>query len=419
MLTFLLGNNKINIINQLLLSFKGAVGMKNSLEIKNNIFWVGSLDFDIRTFDVVMYTKYGTTYNSYLVKGSEKTAIIETSKDKFFDEFLERIKTVTAVEKIDYIVVNHTEPDHSGAVEKLLDIIPDVTVIGSTSAIKFLKEITNKSFKSIIVKEGDNIDLGDKTLKFISAPFLHWPDSMYTYIEEDNIIFTCDSFGCHYCDEKIFNDKIEGDFTDAYKYYFDCIMGPFKEHILKAVSKVRELNVDIICPGHGPILRENIDKYLNLYESWSQVNKENKVIIGYVSAYGYTKTMAQEICKGVEKTGVEAKLVDLETADIASVMADIYTAKGLLLGSPTIVNDALPPVWSVLTSLNQTINKGLVVGGFGSYGWSGEAVNNIESRFTQLKFKMPVKGLKIMFKPSEEQKKLCFDFGKSFGESLK
>lgn len=393
--------------------------MKNSLEVKNDIFWVGSLDFDIRTFDVVMHTDYGTTYNSYLVKGKDKTALIETSKSKFFDEFLERIKTVTEVEKIDYIVVNHTEPDHSGAVEALLDIIPDVTIAGSVSAIKFLKEITNKDFKSLTVKEGDSIDLGGKSLKFISAPFLHWPDSMYTYIEEDKILFTCDSFGCHYCDENIFNDKIQGDFVDAYKYYFDCIMGPFKEHVLKALAKVRALEVEIICPGHGPVLRKDIDKYLNLYEDWSKVKKEDKVVVGYVSAYGYTKTMAEEISRGVEETGVKVKLIDLENADISAVLAEIYTAKGLILGSPTVVNDALPPVWAVLTGLNQTINKGLAAGAFGSYGWSGEAVANIEARYAQLKFKVPVPGLKVLFKPSQEQKNACFQFGKSFGEGLK
>ena len=393
--------------------------MKNSLEIKNNIFWVGSLDFDIRTFDIVMHTDYGTTYNAYIVKGAEKTALIETAKDKFFDEFLERVKTVTDVEKIDYIIVNHTEPDHSGSVEALLDIIPNVTVVGSVSAIKFLKEIANKDFKSMIVKEGDSIDLGGKTLKFVSAPFLHWPDSMYTYAEEDKVLFTCDSFGCHYCDEKVFNDKIEGDFIDAYKYYFDCIMGPFKDNVLKALPKVRALSPEIICPGHGPVLRKNIDKYLNLYEAWSEVKKENKVVIAYVSAYGYTKAMAQEISKAIEQEGFEVKLFDLETADKSVVTDEIYTAKGRLLGSPTIVNDALAPVWAILTSLNPTINKSLIAGAFGSYGWSGEAVANIEGRYSQLKFKVPVAGLKIMFKPSDEQKKRCCEFGKSFAESLK
>ena len=392
--------------------------MFNSLEVKNNIFWVGALDFDIRTFDVIMTTEYGTTYNSYVVKGAEKTALIETSKDRFFEENLERIKTVIDPEKIDYLIVNHTEPDHTGAVEKFLEINPNITVYGTVAAINYLKQITNKEFNSKAVKDGDTLDLGGKILKFISVPFLHWPDSMYTYIEEDKTLFTCDSFGCHYADEKVFNDKISGDFIDAYKYYFDCIMGPFKDFVLKAIDKISPLDIETICPGHGPVLREDLDKYINLYKEWSVVKKENKVVIAYVSAYGYTKKMAEKIAEGVKSKGIAVSLYDLETANKDKVMADIYTAKGLLIGSPTLVNDALPPVWNILTSLNPTINKGLLAGAFGSYGWSGEAVPNMEGRLNQLKFKMPAGVLKIQFNPSEEELSKCFEYGVNFAENI-
>lgn len=158
------------------------------LNITDGVYWVGALDKELKTFDIVMTTEYGTSYNSYVVKGSEKTAVIETAKDKFFDEFMERLTQVTDPAKLDYLIVNHTEPDHSGSVEKFLEINPDITVVGSVSAIKFLGEITNKKFNSIVVKEGDKLELGGKTLSFISAPFLHWPDSMYTYLEEYKIL---------------------------------------------------------------------------------------------------------------------------------------------------------------------------------------------------------------------------------------
>lgn len=393
--------------------------MYEPLEVQKDIYWVGALDRDIRTFDIVMYTEYGTTYNSYIVKGSDKTAIIEASKDKFFEEHMERIKEVTDPKNIDYLIVNHTEPDHTGAVEKILEVTPDITVVGSASAIKFLKEITNMEFKSMVVKDGDILDLGGKTLKFLSVPFLHWPDSMYTYVEEEKVLFTCDSFGCHYCDDKVFNDLIDGDFIDAYKYYFDCIMGPFKSFVLKALDRISDIEINTICPGHGPVLRKDINKYLDLYREWSIVNIENKVIVAYASAYGYTKKLAMAIAEGVEKTGLEVKIYDLETADKDEMLADVYTAKGLLLGSPTIVNDAVPPIWAALAGLNPTINKGLAAGAFGSYGWSGEAVDNIEGRFAQLKFKVPVKGLKVMFNPSEEQLQLGVNFGKEFGNAIK
>lgn len=394
--------------------------MKKALEVKDNIYWTGALDYDIRTFDIVMHTDYGTTYNSYVIKGEKHTALIEAAKDRFFSEHIERIKSITAPEEIDYLIVNHTEPDHTGAIEQFLNINPDITLVGSAAAIKFLKEITNKAFNSMIVKDGDILNLGGScNLRFISAPFLHWPDSMYTYAEESRVLFTCDSFGCHYCSEAVFNDKIEDEFLDAYKYYFDCIMGPFKEHVKKALTHISGIDIDVICPGHGPVLRENTDKYIGLYDKWSEKIIENKIIICYVSAYGYTKAIAESISDGILENGkYEVKMYDLESSNLNDVISELQTAKGLLIGSPTIVNDTLPPVWALLGSLNPTINKGLYAGAFGSYGWSGEAITNIEGRLKQLKFTLPLEPLKIMFNPSPAQHKLAHDFGCSFASSL-
>lgn len=392
--------------------------MKGHLKVKEDIFWVGALDFDIRTFDVVMYTEYGTTYNSYVVKGSEKTVLIEAAKGKFFEEHLERLNDITTPEKIDYLVVNHTEPDHTGSIEKLLDINPNMTIIGSAFAIKFLKEITNKDFKSKIVKDGEEISLGNKTLTFLSVPFLHWPDSMYTYIKEDKTLFTCDSFGCHYCDEKVFNDLIEGDFLDAYKYYFDCIMGPFKDYIKNALDKIKDLEIETICPGHGPVLRTDIEKYVKYYEEWCKNDKIDEIVIGYVSSYGYTKVLAEEVSRGVEASGIKPKLYDLETADKEEVLSNIGVAKGLLIGTPTIADDTLPPIWDILVSLNANVHKGLKAGVFGSYGWNGAGITNVEGRFKQLKFKMPVESLKITLNPSLEQKEQAYNFGKEFANNI-
>jgi len=261
----------------------------NSLQINDDLYWVGALDPDLRVFDIIMYTEYGTSYNSYLLKGSQKTVLFETVKSKFHDEWITKIQSVTPLEDIDYIVLDHTEPDHAGSLEFILDKCPNATVVGSKQAIKYLVEIANKEFKSLSVVDGDVLELGDKTLQFISAPFLHWPDTMYSYIKESKTLITCDSFGCHYSDSKMFNDLIDGDFTDAYKYYFDMIMGPFKPHVLSALKKLKEIDIDIICPGHGPILRSNLDKYLDLYKEWATTPpKEQSVVIPYVSAYGYT-----------------------------------------------------------------------------------------------------------------------------------
>lgn len=393
--------------------------MKGHLKVRDDIYWIGALDFDIRTFDVIMYTEYGTTYNSYVVKGTEKTAVIEAAKDKFFDEYVERLKDITTPDKIDYLVVNHTEPDHTGSIKMLLDINPDITIIGSAFAIKFLKEITNTQFKSMIVKDGDSVDLGGKTLSFIYAPYLHWPDSMYTYIKEDKTLFTCDSFGCHYCDDKVFNDKIEGDFYDAYKYYFDCIMGPFKDYVAKALKKIEGLEIETICPGHGPVLRTDIEKYVDLYREWCKNEKIDEVVVAYVSSYGYTKKLAEKITSGVEESGMNVKLYDLETAKKEEVLESIATARGLLIGTPTIADDTLPPVWELLISLNSNVHKGLKAGVFGSFGWNGAGIVNVEARLKQLKFNMPKESLKIALNPSLEQQDQAFNFGKEFAIAVK
>ena len=241
---------------------------------------------------------------------------------------------------------------------------------------------------------------------------------MYTYLQEEKTLFTCDSFGCHYADDKVFNDLIEGDFSDAYKYYFDCIMGPFKEHVLKVLDKVEKLDVKIVCPGHGPVLRKDLQKYFDLYRQWSTVTKGNYAVVAYASAYGYTKILAEAVAKGIEESGTPVKLFNLEEATTAQVLGEVALAKGIVLGSPTIVNDMVPPVAAVLAGLNPTINKGLTAGAFGSYGWSGEAANNIQARFEQLKFKTPLPPLRVMFKPSEEQYNQAVQFGKDFATSL-
>lgn len=197
------------------------------LKVTDGVTWIGAQDHKLRVFDIIMHTEFGTSYNSYLVKGSEKTAVIETVKLKFIDEFIEKLTSEIDVNDIDYIIVDHTEPDHVGSVEELLKLSPNAKVVGSATAIRFLRAIANTEFESIIVSTNDEIDLGDKTLQFISAPFLHWPDSMYTYLKEDKVLFTCDSFGSHYAFDEVFISKLTNyeDYNKALKYYFDMIMG--------------------------------------------------------------------------------------------------------------------------------------------------------------------------------------------------
>lgn len=392
-----------------------------AIQAMDNIYYVGVQDKDLRVFDIIMHSDYGTSYNSYLVRGSEKTALFETCKLEFWDEYIANIREVCDPSEIDYIVVNHTEPDHAGCMERILELAPNAKVLGSSTALTFLKEIVNHPFASQAVTEADQIDLGGLTLTFLSVPFLHWPDSMYTYIPELKALFSCDSFGCHYADDRVFNDLIEGDFTDAYLYYFTHIIGPFKRPFMtKALDKIAALDIQFIGNGHGPVLRSNIQKYLDMYRAWCAPQPKNgkDVVIAYVSAYGYTRSLAEAIAKGVQEAGVNVKVFDLVTDSAEEAKAAIADADGFLLGSPTLVGDALPPIYEMMMGLNPIIHRGKFAGAFGSYGWSGEAVPNLVARMQQLKLSMPLEGMKIRFKPTQQDLDNAVSYGKQFAEAV-
>ncbi len=395
-----------------------------ALKAMENVYWVGALDKDLRIFDIIMYTEKGTTYNAFIVKGTEKTVLFETVKDKFFDELVSNIKEVCDPAEIDYIVVDHTEPDHTGSMKKMLELAPNATVLGGQTAITFLKEIVNEPFKHQVVTEKDAIDIGGMTLQFMSVPMLHWPDSIFTYIPEIKALFTCDSFGCHYADERVFNDAMadDGDFTDAYKYYFDMIMGPYKyPHMANALERIRNLPIEFIGNGHGPVLRSDIGKYIEMYRAWSQPAKktEKNVVIVYVSAYGYTRSLAQAIEKGLHMGGIkQVEMYDLVTDPMDKAKAAADTADGLLIGSPTLVGDALPPVYEVMIGLNPVIHRGKFAGAFGSYGWSGEAVHNITARLEQLRMNLPVPGIRVRLNPTAEDLAMAQKFGEDFARAM-
>lgn len=393
----------------------------SAIKAMDHIYYVGVQDKDLRVFDIIMHSDYGTSYNAYVVKGENKTALFETAKAEFWDEYIANVQEVCDPADIDYIVVNHTEPDHSGSLEKLLALAPNATVLGSGTAVTFLKEIVNHPFPAKAVTEKDEIDLGGLTLQFISVPMLHWPDSMYTWIPQLGALFTCDSFGCHYADDRVFNDLIEGDFTDAYHYYFTHIIGPFKRpFMVNALNRIQDLPVKFVGNGHGPVLRKDIQKYFELYRAWCQPEqREGKTVaIAYVSAYGYTRSLAKAIAAGIEEAGVAVRLFDLVTDDKEAAKAAVLDADGFLLGSPTLVGDALPPVYEMLLGLNPIIHKGKLAGAFGSYGWSGEAVPNLTARMQQLRLTMPLEGLRVRFKPTEGDLEKAKTYGRDFAKAL-
>ncbi|OON94185.1 MAG: hypothetical protein ATN33_04785 [Epulopiscium sp. Nele67-Bin001] len=303
-------------------------------------------------------------------------------------------------------------------------MLDDITIIASAAAIKFLGGITNLQFKSIKASEQKPLNLAGYTLHFKSVPFLHWPDTIYTYIEEEKILVTCDSFGAHYSSDRIlFSEHTEQevkDFNTAYEYYFNMIMGPFKSYVLNALEKIKDLDIDYVCPGHGLVFdKSNFEYYKNLYRTWSTptFTKEGVTIV-YVSAYGYTKCLANKIAEGIMQQGINVELFDMGTSKFEDVIASIGKCKGLLIGSPTILGDALPPIWQLLISLNPVIHKGIIAGCFGSSGWSGEATINIAQRLSQLNFKQPLEPFNVYFKPSETDEENAVQFGIDFANGL-
>lgn len=392
-----------------------------ALKLRENFYWAGILDDTLRVFDIIMYTEFGTTYNSYIYKAGDKVILFETVKAKFFDDYLKELKEITDVTKIDYLVVNHTEPDHAGSVEKLLELNPQLKIVATPTAVSFLQNIVNRDFCSIAVRDEQEMQIGNITLRFLHVPNLHWPDTMYTYIEEEQALVTCDSFGSHYASEDILVSKVknEDDYWKATKYYFDCIIGPFKPFMLKALERVRQLDVSIICTGHGPVLDAGIDKMYNTYEEWCTVvnpNQKKTVVMPYVSAYGYTGQLAEQIAKGIEDSGdIEVRRYDMVTADQAKVLDELGFADGILFGTPTIVGEALKPIWDLTTSIFAGTHGGKLASAFGSYGWSGEGVPHIIERLKQLRMRVPDEGFKVRFKPGEVDMLNAYDYGYNFG----
>ncbi|MDP4223452.1 MAG: FprA family A-type flavoprotein [Bacteroidota bacterium] len=393
------------------------------IDVTENVKWIGVLDYDIQTFDIVMTTEFGTTYNSYFINAGKK-ALIDLVKEKFSDIYLKKLRSVTDPAEIQYVILDHTEPDHSGSLKLLLEINPSVTVVGSGNAIRYLKDIVNIPFKSLIVKDGDTLDLGNRTLRFISAPNLHWPDSIYTYLEEEKILFTCDSFGAHYCDPELYS-RLTDDYKKAYKYYFNVILKPFSRFMLKAIEKIRPLEIKMICPGHGPVHRDNVREIIDItadyagrYVELISARKVRKVLVAYVSAYGYTKMASEYIASGIlESDGLSVETVDIEKIPEADLDSKLTEADAILIGSPTINQNTLLPVYRLFALINPLRDKGKPAGAFGSYGWSGEATKIITENLRNLRLKVLEEPAGFKFFPAGSKKDDLIDFGRRFARA--
>ncbi len=399
-----------------------------AVEIAPGVHWVGALDPHLRSFDIILNTANGTSYTRYVVRGETGVAVIDTVKESFADTFFTRLESVARYDEITTIVLNHLEPDHSGALPELLKRAPQAKVYLSSRAQMMLKALLKptgeKPPEYIPVTTDDEVDLGGRTLRFLHTPYLHWPDTQCTYLVEDGILFSGDIFGCHFCDARLFNDRV-GDFRFSFEYYYAHIMRPFREHVLDAVALIEPLELSTLCPAHGPILRHQPRDYLHRYRElatprlFNEAKSEKTLVVFYISAYGNTRRMAEALAAGAERIeGVRVSLYDLEGGEDGIFTDLIEEADGLAFGSPTINADAVKPVWDVLSSLTTVNVKGKLGAAFGSYGWSGEAVRLIEDRLRGLKLRVPVEGLRIKLVPDAGELDACRDLGEQLARHL-
>ena len=388
------------------------------LKVKNNISWIGKIDWELRKFHGDEYSTHkGSTYNSYLIE-EEKVVLIDTVWAPFADEYVKNLKKEIDLSKIDHIIANHAEIDHSGALPRLMEEIPDVPIYCTQNGIRSLKGHYHKDWDFHPVTTGDTLDLGNgKKLIFIEAPMLHWPDSMFCYMTQDNVLFSNDAFGQHYASEKMFNDLVDPCelWTECMKYYAN-ILTPFSALVKRKIEEFVSLNVplDMICTSHGVIWRKDPIQIVNKYMEWSQAYKEDQITILYDTMWGGTRRMAEEIAKGatLEDPEVVVKLFNLSQSDKNDAITEIFRSKGIAVGSPTINRGILTAVAGILEEVRGLGFKGKKAAVFGCYGWSGESPSMLKGLLGKAGFEVIDDGVKALWNPDEASLEDCREYGK-------
>jgi flavorubredoxin len=389
------------------------------VELKKGVYWVGAVDWNIRDFHGYS-TPAGTTYNAYLIL-DEKNVLIDTVKSPFYLEMLGRISEIIDPARIDMVISNHVEMDHSGSLVQVVERIGDPMVVTSERGKKGLEKHYSKSFNFKIVKTGDTLSIGHRTLVFVEAPMLHWPDSMFTYIKEDRLLLPNDAFGQHYASTQRFEDEMGGDLVmrHAAKYYAN-ILWPLAPLILKKVDEVVKMGIPIemIAPSHGLIWRRDPGRIIQAYVDWSKGKTERKVLIIYDTMWGSTEVMAKSILTGLTEVGVQARLLNLRTNHRSDLIEEMLEAKGILLGSPTLNNSMFPTMGDYLTYVKGLRPKGKVFGLFGSHGWGGGAIKEMRKFLEAEKFDIWDNELSIQFIPDSDELKKSIQFGKEFAKKV-
>lgn len=381
---------------------------------------VRSLDWDRDRFDIEFGLQNGTTYNSYLIKG-DKLALVDTSHAKFQKLYLDLINQLINPEDIDYLVISHTEPDHSGLVKDILQLAPQAVVVASKVAIQFLENFIHQPFERRIVKNGDQLDLGKgHVLEFVSAPNLHWPDTMLTYDHHTGILFTCDVFGMHYCSDYLYDEDLKAIEPD-YRFYYQCLMAPNARSVIAAMKRMDSLGeFNLVANGHGPILKYNLKELLERYRNWSQVQAKGSktVALFYVSDYGYSDRLAQAIAKGMSKTDVAIEMVDLKSADTHEVQELVKHAAAIVIGMPPLTGEYTQQITNNIGTILAAINSKQLVGFYESYGGNDEPIDPLLAKLLKAGAKEAFSAIRIKEEPTEAIYQLCEEAGTDLGQAL-
>ena len=395
-----------------------------SFKVKNNVYWVGKIDWELRKFHGEEYSTHkGTTYNSYLVR-DKHTALIDTVWSPFREEFIDQLSQEITLSDIDFIIANHAEPDHSGALPELMKAIPDKPIYCTANAIKSLKGYYHQDWNFQVVKTGDRLNLGSKELVFVSAPMLHWPDSMFCYLTEDNVLFSNDAFGQHYASELMYNDLVDQAelYQECIKYYAN-ILTPFSKQVAKKIQEVVGLGlpVDMICTSHGVIWRDDPLQIVNKYAEWADDYQENQITIIYDSMWNSTSNMAEAIAEGIRSADEEVviKLFNSARRDKNDIITEVFKSKAILVGSSTINRGILSSVAGILEEIRGLGFKKKRAAAFGSYGWSGEGVKMITDLLKEGGFEVVNDGLRELWNPDRQSLENCVSFGRDLAEALR
>ena len=392
----------------------------SAIQISEHVYWVGAIDWTIRDFHGYT-TPHGSTYNAYLIM-ADKITLIDTVKAPFMDEMLSRIASVVDPSKIDYIVSNHSEQDHSGCLLQVIDLIKPEKVVASALGVKTLKDIFHDQQDIQPVKDGESLSLGNMDLKFMETRMIHWPDSMFSYLEKDGVLFSQDAFGMHLATFERFADQLPADMLEyeAATYYANIVL-PFSPIVLKALDKVAATGwaFKVFAPDHGPVWRQNLGFILDLYKKWALQKPANKAVVVYATMWHSTEMMAKAIAESLAREGVRVKLLSMNEIHRSEVVYEVLEAGALIVGSPTLNNNILPQMADVMTYMKGLKPAHLIGAVFGSFGWSGESVKDLEAILKEMKVEIVADTVSVKHVPDKDVLEKCAEMGRTVAAELK